>query len=220
MRYAVYYAPDPASQFSQLGTKWLKREGMERPRRYGFHATLKAPFQLAPGRTQLDLVRALERLSQDFDGTEIGEFELSLQGGFLALRPKLWHQDAQELANACVIALDYLRAPLTPMELARRHAEKLGPEETRNLARYGYPHVLRQFAFHLTLSDKRDEAVLAVLRDEATEFFAPVLKVAHPFDRLSLFVERDPSAPFEMIQQFELRSSPSVWPELWKWGAA
>lgn len=220
MRYAVYYAPDPASQFSQLGTQWLKREGMERPRRYGFHATLKAPFRLAPGRTQLDLVRALERLAQDFGGTEIGELDLSLQGGFLALRPKVWHQDAQALANACVIALDYLRAPLNPAELAYRQAESLGPEETRNLARYGYPHVLRQFAFHLTLSDKRDGQVLAALREEAALFFAPVMKVAHPFDRLSLFVEREPGASFEMIEQFVLRSSPSVWPELWKWGAA
>lgn len=220
MRYAVYYAPAPESRLHQLGTQWLQQDGMEVPRRYGFHATLKAPFRLAPGRTEADLVRALQSLAHDFECTQIGELVLSVQDGFLALRPKAWCQEAQELANACVIALDYLRAPLTPEELTHRRAESLGPDEMRNLARYGYPHVLRQFAFHLTLSNRRGAGELEALRKQAAPFFAPVMNIAYPLDRLSLFVERQPGAQFEMIRQFELRSSPGMWPELWKWGAA
>ena len=70
-RYAIYYAPPQNSLLKQLGDAWLGRDpdrdervsfpvvdGLApdrleaitaSPRRYGFHATLKAPFALAPG---------------------------------------------------------------------------------------------------------------------------------------------------------------------------
>lgn len=72
-RYALYFAAAPDSPWWQAGCSWLGRDAaamqtLQQPaipavapelqqaltrnaRRYGFHATLKAPFHLAPGRT-------------------------------------------------------------------------------------------------------------------------------------------------------------------------
>ena len=75
-RYALYYAPPPGTALAAFGARWLGRDpdGAEAPaspelarvtpgewrravalpRRYGFHATLKAPFSLAEGRMTSD----------------------------------------------------------------------------------------------------------------------------------------------------------------------
>ena len=71
-RYAIYFAPRPRRALARFGAAWLgwdaeagaDRDGPElaglprpraeivaTPRRYGFHATLKAPFRLARGAT-------------------------------------------------------------------------------------------------------------------------------------------------------------------------
>jgi hypothetical protein len=63
-RYAIYYSPNADTLFHRLASEWLGRDAWsgdaqrqpaiadipaltEEPRRYGFHATLKAPFHLA-----------------------------------------------------------------------------------------------------------------------------------------------------------------------------
>src|SRR5271163_3354025 len=77
-RYALYFAPRPETALAQFGARWLGWD-VERgravdavetaglptelhaavtadPCRYGFHATLKAPFRLAEGATESDLI--------------------------------------------------------------------------------------------------------------------------------------------------------------------
>ena len=85
-RYAVYFAPSPGSRAWLTGSHWLGRcaallqpleqpaiEGISArtlhqltaaPRRYGWHATLKAPFDLAPTADWLALHRAVHTLAQ------------------------------------------------------------------------------------------------------------------------------------------------------------
>ena len=80
MRYAIYFAPPPASPLARFGRQWLGRDAEtgeavatpahagvapERlaawtasPRRYGFHATLKPPFRLADGAANPYLLQA------------------------------------------------------------------------------------------------------------------------------------------------------------------
>src|ERR1700712_2206872 len=79
-RYAIYYAPAPASDLDRFGAELLGydafagqdlpfpdsvmdaapdwRELTSDPRKYGFHATLKAPFSLAQGKTEAELFAA------------------------------------------------------------------------------------------------------------------------------------------------------------------
>ena len=83
-RFAIYYAPTPFSELHSLGSTWLGRDSatgkiIEQPsisgiaserlseltksaRHYGFHATLKPPFQLKHG-TSLTLLKHALRLS-------------------------------------------------------------------------------------------------------------------------------------------------------------
>ena len=79
-RYAIYYAPAPGSGLDRFGAALLGYDAFTGkdlpfpedilqaapdwrgltgdPRKYGFHATLKAPMSLAPGRTEAELVSA------------------------------------------------------------------------------------------------------------------------------------------------------------------
>src|SRR5690349_17251143 len=78
-RYAIYYVPAAGDPLYRLGAQVLGYDAFgsdtiefpaelhriadwfdvtSDPRKYGFHATLKAPFALAPGRSETDLQRA------------------------------------------------------------------------------------------------------------------------------------------------------------------
>src|ERR1700684_146964 len=81
-RYAIYYAPAQGSDLDRFGSHLLGydaysgaklafRESMTQavpdwlgltqdPRKYGFHATLKAPLSLAPGRAETELLAACD----------------------------------------------------------------------------------------------------------------------------------------------------------------
>lgn len=220
MRYAIYYAPETSSLLHQTATRWLNRDDplMAEPSRYGFHATLKAPFRLAPGKTEANLKAAVQSLAADLEEVEIGKLSLSTEGGFLSLRANAWPAHAQAIADECVLALDRFRAPLNDTELQRRRQHPMSAEEEANLLRHGYPHVLGQFKFHMTLSGFAEPGTLQALRAEAERAFAMPLAQVHRIDRLNLFVEPAPGSPFQRLQDFPLRK-PCIWPEIWKWGA-
>ncbi len=57
------------------------------PRRYGFHATLKAPFRLTEGTSVKDLEQALSRFAASRAPCPIGPLRIDLLGGFFALVP-------------------------------------------------------------------------------------------------------------------------------------
>src|ERR1700694_2936631 len=81
-RYAIYYAPAPGSEIDRFGAHLLGydayagddlpfpdgitqmapdwRDLTKDPRKYGFHATLKSPLSLAPGKTEAELLAACE----------------------------------------------------------------------------------------------------------------------------------------------------------------
>ena len=57
------------------------------PRRYGFHATLKPPFALAPGRTEAQLLDAVAHLANIDAAFALPSLRLAAIGRFLALVP-------------------------------------------------------------------------------------------------------------------------------------
>src|ERR1700694_5778647 len=84
-RYAIYYVSPPGSDLDRFGAQLLGydafggedlpfpdgvtqsvpdwRDLTRDPRKYGFHATLKAPLSLAPGKTEAELLAACEALA-------------------------------------------------------------------------------------------------------------------------------------------------------------
>jgi putative phosphonate metabolism protein len=224
-RYAVYFAPAVDSDWWRFGAGWLGRDdvrgqelpqpllhGIPRedfhtitaePRRYGFHATLKAPFALRDGSTEHDLRARVDGLAAQMQAVELGDLQPSVIARFVALVPEGHRPGLHELAARCVMDLDELRAPMTAEDLARRQAAGLTSEQRELLERYGYPHVLHHFLFHMTLSARVDPATADRLVQGAHTGLARLGPLR--LDRLCLFREEHAGAPFLRVHERELR---------------
>jgi hypothetical protein len=228
-RVAIYAAPDPQSDWWQRGSEWLGRcaaqhqalpqpciDGLSaaqfaqltaEPRRYGWHATLKAPFRLVSGEDMASLREGLADIARDHGAFALDHWEVARLGGFLALRPRHAPAALSALADDCVRRLQPLAAALDETDLARRRRKPLTPAEDALMLAWGYPWVLNRFRFHFSLTgpihDLAEEKV-AQLQRAAVEHFEtlPPLIV----DRLSLFVEPYPGADFECVEQLTLMS--------------
>jgi putative phosphonate metabolism protein len=228
MRYAIYYLPPPGHPVTELGQDWLGRdvvtgaprervanEALARldvdldeitgpPRHYGFHATLKAPFALAPGTGEDELRDALARFAKDRQPFAI-DLTVGTIGPFITLLLARANAPMGSLADDVVRVFDRLRAPLTEEEVARRNPDRLSERQRRYLDRWGYPYVFEDFQFHMTLTGSvRDPALHAALIDGLADLFGPALAAPVPVDRLSLFAQPDRQTPFTLIDQAPL----------------
>lgn len=172
------------------------------PRKYGFHGTLMPPFRLAEGTTREALEAEVERIAERQSPIRLSGLELSAIGRFLALTPVGDAYALQELARDIVERLDQLRAPLTPAELARRRAAGLTVNQEANLLRWGYPYVLDEFRFHMTLTDKLTD-IQRPLAEAAIRERLPELP--RPFDiaEIALVGERT-DGMFQTLRRFAL----------------
>lgn len=224
-RYAIYFAPPADSDLARFGDRWLGRsvdsgaalerpvldgfeaarvrELTEAPRHYGFHGTLKPPFRLADGCGAGDLRRALAGFAAQQRGFEIDDLMLEGIGGFIALAPDEPSPALSSLAERCVTEFDPYRAPPDAEELARRHAVGLTPRQGELLARWGYPYVLDEFRFHLTLTGPiADAAERARVARLLGPLVAPLLQQPVPVREICLFHQPDRATPFRLIQRF------------------
>jgi hypothetical protein len=222
MRYAVYFAPAPDHPLWQAGCDWLQRDPsgddthvptrphVREPWRYGFHATLKPPMRLAPGRDEAGLVAAIGRIARATPRFAMPRLSVQWLSGFLALRPAEplpRHHRLHWLADACVTELDGWRAPPGEDELRRRLAQPLDAARQQALMRWGYPHVLDHWQFHMTLSDGLADLDIVArerLHAEAQHHFATALAQPLVCDALSVFVEHHPGEPLRLVQRVPL----------------
>jgi putative phosphonate metabolism protein len=221
-RFAVYYAPSSESAWWQTGSAWLGRDaqsgedcvppqppGLTRsvvaltdaPRRYGWHGTLVAPFRPDAKITQDDVLEAARAwaLTQHPFALPV---EAATLGDFVALRPADAHGDARmrELAASALQSLDTLRAQPSAADLARRLAAPLSERQRTLLLQWGYPYVLDEFRFHMTLSnslaDTDERATLLAWWRQRTPELGPLA-----IDQAALFVEPAPGEPFILWQR-------------------
>ncbi|WP_411878638.1 DUF1045 domain-containing protein [Polaromonas sp. YR568] len=228
-RYAIYFAPDKYSPWREFGARWLGRDeydnsvlpqpaldGMapqafaqitQDPRRYGFHATLKAPLRLAAGCDETGLMRRLNALAATLKPVAMGPMRVAAIGDFVALVPDGEPAGLQELAAACVRELDDLRAPLGEADRARRRVDLLDTRGIELLELYGYPHVMERFRFHMTLTGPVDAATAqTVIHAVAPEIARLNAGTPLSLDRLCLFVERAPGDPFLRLIDLKLHA--------------
>jgi 2'-5' RNA ligase len=218
MRYAIYYCPVAGSPLDTFGREWLAESpnaidvpgvSAERRhrlladvRRYGWHATLRAPFSLAPGVAYDDLHQAVAALTQSFHAFML-PLKLDALNGFLALRPCGESAAVDALADACLHALEPLREPLSDAAMQRR-AAGLDATEFAQLQQFGYPYVLDRYRFHMTLSAPATEAEEQAMRDWLR------LRAQHAaatrIDALTICREKTPGDRFEQIVQLRLRT--------------
>ncbi len=225
-RYAVYFAPAESTALWQAVCRWLGRDARgaahlpqpevdgwsaqqilqitASPRMYGFHATLKPPFQLAEGRTASQLAHALQELASRLQAFILPQLAVGSLAGFLALQPAGSDAKLTALADACVIELDGFRRSLSAEELAQRRAAGLSPRQDQLLAQFGYPFVLDQFRFHMTLTERLPREDSDRLRPWLSRYLAEALAVPLRCDDLCLFFQERPGDDFLLLQRFAL----------------
>jgi putative phosphonate metabolism protein len=221
-RYAVYFAPRQGA-FADRAAAWLGRDAVTGraleqpvlpgvpspesitvdPRRYGFHGTIRAPFRLADGLDGKRVEAGVAALAARLAPVQCDGLRLENLHGFLALTPDGCEAALLEFAAAVVEGTDVFRAPLTVAEVARRRPESLSPRQRALLDRWGYPYVMEEFRFHLTLTDRladpQADAVAQALRDH----FAPVLPKPFVIEDLCLFGEDD-AGLFHLLHRYAL----------------
>ncbi|PSH56504.1 DUF1045 domain-containing protein [Phyllobacterium sophorae] len=224
-RFAIYYTPAPEHPLTVAARTWLgrdafapgtgtadvgKREFISEPRRYGFHATLKAPFRLKEGTPVEALERALRGFAASMSVCPIGPMRIDLIGGFFALVPVHPLPTLRGFASRVVETLDRFRAPMDGDDLKRRMSHQLDDVETTNLVTWGYPYVRDRFRFHMTLTDRVPEEQRAGMRNRLDAVFQPYLSEDYRIDVLSLFVQEHRNADFVVRSQFALKSGAAL----------
>lgn len=224
-RFAIYYAPDTTSGLWDRASVWLGRDaangsaidgavaGIDRVRllnrtqsagRYGFHATLKPPMALAEGKTAEALKAELAAFAAGAAPVSLGKLQIASLAGFMALIPVEGDQPVQALAADIVSHFEPFRAPLQPRDHAARLAAGLSPRQQELLDTFGYPYVMDEFRFHMTLTDRLDGDDASELAEAALAWFAPSLAEPVVLDRLVLFVEPERGQPFRRVADFTL----------------
>jgi len=223
-RHGVYFVPADGSALARFGQGVLGRdatgvpvaplaglpevppEWTARPARYGFHATLKAPFRLAADTDEASLVEACDALARSREACPLDGLRVRRQGSFVALVQPSSDAAIDALAADCVVGLEPFRAPLSAADLERRGADALAPEARARLERWGYPHVLEGFRFHMTLSASLPPgASLDRWLEALARRFDECVPETPVLDRIALCREHTPGAPFVRIAEFPLR---------------
>lgn len=215
-RVAVYYAPEPDDPLWLRGCAWLGRNpesGLPLPqpdihgiathtadpRRYGFHATLKPPMRLIG--TLNDFLIEVEHLAGRVQTFPLPPLGVTSIGRFLALCATASSPELHNLSDACVMELDGHRLREDESARTERAAGRTA-SQLRHLERWGYPLVLGDWRFHMTLSNSLEKNPLG---PSARQFFANVLHLPRNVESLSVFIEPEPSAPFRLLRRFRLR---------------
>ncbi|CVI60197.1 DUF1045 domain-containing protein [Agrobacterium salinitolerans] len=211
VRYAIYFSPAKDHPLTETASRWLGRNAFsgtlhddnddyadmtEEPRRYGFHATLKAPFELAEKYSEADLLSAFGDFAASQSAFEIPRVVVGALGPFFALVPDRTYQPLQDFAAEIVDYFDRFRAPLSETDIARRRPQMLTESQRQNLSLWGYPHVMDDFRFHMTLTGRIGESEQPAMREVLSARFSEFTDRPLSISGLALFIEETRGAPF------------------------
>lgn len=225
-RFAIYYAPGADEPLWLKAAEWLGRDpltgatldgplaGTTRDalfdrsvsaRRYGFHATIKAPMLLHEGKSRAELEDALAAFAEESEPVAIGRLKLALIDGFLALIPANQTAELTDFAGEVVEAFEPFRALPSAAERERRlKGGNLSERQIELMDRFGYPYVFEQFRLHMTLTDRLPESEREAYTRAAAAHFGALAEAETVLDRLVLFHEPEAGAPFMRLDDFML----------------
>lgn len=219
-RYAVFYAPRDGA-FATAAAAWLGWDAVQGrdavhpdlglpladltagARRYGFHGTLRAPFRLALGYEEDDLTEAIADLARTLAPASSGGLQLQDLHGFLALTLDGEMAAISALAARVVEGTDTLRAPLTGDDITRRNPDQLTTRQRDLLYGWGYPFVMDEFRFHLTLTDRLAAEQIGAAHSAAQAYFSAVTPRPFVIEDLCLFGE-DSNFRFHLMHRYPL----------------
>lgn len=221
MRYAVYFTPPQDDPLTRAAASWLGRDAFgghalpegkpdgfssqefayntAEPRRYGFHATIVAPFALNPAKTDESLIEAFDRFCMAW--SRFGaRLEVTSILSFVAIMEAERSDTLNAMAAEAVEYFNPFLATLSDADIARRKPESLTSHQLVMLQRWGYPYVMDEFRFHMTLSSSLDEAARVRMKMAANARFDEFLAEPVEIGGLGLFVEHESGAPFTVLR--------------------
>lgn len=227
-RYAVYFSPEQGSDLDLFGKCWVGRcvetgqpiaqpslRALSRadlhamttsPRHYGFHGTIVPPFPLAHPYGSEQLVEHAINFAKARRPFELEPLNVREIGNFIALVPAGQERIAK-LAEDCLYSFADFREQPTLAEMERRRSKGLTPAQERLLARWGYPFVLEEYRFHLTLTDSiRDKRGRRKVLKHLSDYTTPLLRQPCAVSELCLFHQKDISSPFMLIHRLPFGS--------------
>lgn len=213
IRLAIYYSPQPESPLATAANTWLGRnihgkaiarptvvglsefrlnEILSAPFHYAFHGTIKPPFRLAPGVTIEDVARRLQSFAAGWKQFFLPPLTLAYMHDFFCLRPAAPSPQLHTLAARATEDFNVFRHPPSKEELDKRRKVGLTPLQEKMLLTWGYPYVMDEFRFHLTLTGKVVESrEKEAIHRELQQRFPESRLHDIPFSGLSLFIEKD-----------------------------
>ena len=226
-RYALYYAPAADSALWRFGSATLGYDAVTgagvdfavppgceefdwpevtaEPRRYGFHATLKAPFELANGRNEGALRAFARNYVAGRPPIRLAGLGVNALGRFIALTPSEPSEALQRFAFDIVQAFEPFRAPLSEADLARRLQSPLTPAHRAYLEAYGYPYVGDAFRFHMTLTGSLPAGEVAPVKVALVAAHAQAVPAGPvPIDRIAIFKQASRSSRFVLLDSIPL----------------
>ncbi len=220
-RYAIYYVPAPDDALYQKASAWLgwdshlgkevdhpklgtlqeteHRKTTQKPATYGFHATLKPPFYLGNGYGEGELIATADSFAQSHAPISLATLSVSKIGNFVALTPSVEEKSLQELAASCVRDFDRFRRAMTEDERLRRMNGGISRQQVMMLKKWGYPYVMEEFRFHMTLTSQVDDGLATRLAVSLKDYLAGVLEVPPQLDRLAVLRQESEGSPFRVI---------------------
>jgi hypothetical protein len=222
-RYAVYFAPRPGP-FAKVANAWLgwdpdlgqpiaqpAPQGLPRrvadltsdPAKYGFHGTIRAPFRPGEGVGVDQIKAAVADIAAAYAPVVCDGLQVENLHGFLALTPMGDLGPLRALAEGVVRGTNGLRAPLTPTEVAKRRPESLSPRQRDLLEAWGYPFVMEEFYFHLTLTGRLQGTEADTVQPILAAHFAPHLPRPFVVQDLCLYGE-DNAGRFHLLHRYPL----------------
>lgn len=229
-RYALYLAPPPDTPLWRFGSRVLGYDaasralihgfapaGLEqaawsrmtqRPRVYGFHATLKAPFRLAASMSLDSLENELAtfcraRRSFDLGPLVVNAFKNPDGSGFAALTHVHPSPELADLEQETVRVFDHFRAPMSQEEWRKRNPQTLSSRQREALERFGYPYTGPDYRFHMTLSGEVPD--VANIADKLATAMANEMGAVHlKVDALVLFGQDHAGEPFHVMRRYDL----------------
>jgi len=227
-RYAIYFAAGADNALSRFGAELLGfdaytgdelpfpgdalrvapdwRDVTSDPRKYGFHGTLKAPMALASGKTEAELMAACAAFAETARSIPVIRPVVDTISGFIAVIPGEPVEALLQLAADCVRDFDSFRPTLTEKDRARRKPEKLSERQRDYLDRWGYPYVMEEFRFHMTLTGRLDAERRGPILEMLRARFAALKLDTLAIDRITLFKQDDAKARFRIIGEWMLAS--------------
>ncbi|HQS15727.1 DUF1045 domain-containing protein [Reyranella sp.] len=238
-RYALYYAPRAEEALAMAASRWLGRNAetgeardlvpvsgvsherlsaiVADPRLYGFHGTLKPPIALIDGATERDFVDAVGSFAATERQIDVPSLALAELQDFLALVPADRCAALQDFSDRCVVEFDEFRRPADDGELARRRAAGLTERQENLLLRWGYPYVLEQGRFHLTLTGRMPDArERGLIRDELRRRFVAFIDRPLAVRDLCVFRQPAPGRPFTLLARFRLGGGRRLATQVWR----